>query len=73
LLLLAPENIDHAKSALREAFPLVKATHRAEAFASALGFRTYASLLAGLSAVGTRTLARSVELAAFSKRLDELG
>lgn len=73
LLLLVSENIEHAKSALRGAFPHVKATHRAEAFASALGFRTYASLLAGLSPVGTHAPARSVELAAFSRRLDELG
>lgn len=73
LLLLASENIEHAKSALRGAFPHVKAAHRAEAFASALGFRTYASLLAGRSPVGTHAPAKSVELAAFSRRLHELG
>jgi hypothetical protein len=73
LMLLAPENIEYAKSAMRDAFPHVKAAHRAEALAAALGFRTYASLLAGLSQVEAHALARSVELAAFSRRLDELG
>lgn len=73
LLLLAPENIEHAKSAMRDAFPHVKATHRAEALAASLGFRTYASLLAGLNPTGTGVLARPVELATFLRRLDELG
>jgi hypothetical protein len=73
LLLLAPGNIEYAKSAMRDAFPHVKATHRAEALAAALGFRTYASLLAAVGAAEAQFLARAIEPAKFSARLSGLG
>lgn len=73
LLLLVPDNIEYVKSSIRDSFPQVRASHRAEALAAALGFRTYASLLASMGSAGETACARSVELARFSARTHELG
>jgi hypothetical protein len=73
LLLLAPENIEHAKSAMRNVFPHVKAAHRAEALAASLSFRTYASLLAAIGPSDPNRLPRFVDLNKLSARLAELG
>ncbi|ABD89449.1 hypothetical protein RPC_3923 [Rhodopseudomonas palustris BisB18] len=74
LLLLTSVNIEYTKSALRSVFPHVKATHRAEALAAGLCFRTYASLLATLKRDEmARCTVGFIDLARFSTRLQELG
>lgn len=73
VLLLAPGNIEQLKSSMRDAFPQMKASHRAEALASSLGFQTFASLLALMRSADETAIARSIELARFSARTSELG
>lgn len=71
LLLLAHDNIEYTKLSMREAFPHVRSTHRTEALAASLGFRTYASLLA--TPIAKHPAARFFDPARFSARLQELG
>lgn len=73
LLLLAPDNIEYMKSAMRAALPHVRATHRTEALAASFGFRTYASLLALLPSATKHPPARLFDPVRFSARLHELG
>lgn len=73
VLLLAPSNIEQVKLSMRDAFPQVRASHRAEALASALGFQTHASLLALMRYSTETAVARVIELARFSARTSQLG
>jgi hypothetical protein len=74
LFLLNSDNIEHAKFELRSALPDVKASHRVEALAAAIGYRTFASLLADLRQhAPLRRAAKHVEPVRFSARLLQLG
>lgn len=50
---VSPETINYMKAYLTQALPHVKSSHRCEALARGLEFRTYASMLAAARSVGT--------------------
>lgn len=73
-LFLTAENIRILKAELARVLPDIKSSHRIEALASAVGFRTYAALLA--SQQGTdrfRPLFLSLDATRFSARLHSWG
>lgn len=73
IFLVTDDNIEFAKAELRQAWPNVRASHRLEAFAAALNFRTYASMLAvSKQAVAFPPIASLVQ-DGFSSRLAQLG
>jgi len=72
--LLTRDNIDFVKRALRGTLPAVRASHRAEAFAAAAGFRTHAALLAALKGTGDdHPSFVNVDPARFAARLADFG
>jgi hypothetical protein len=74
VFLLDTDNLEHAKTGMRTVWPQVGASHRAEAFAAAIGFRTFAALLADLKcSAPLRAAVRQVEPLRFLTRLRELG
>jgi len=73
IFLITHENIEYVKAALRQTFPGVRSAHRIEAFATALGYRTYAALLADLRPGEQFPAIASVSQLRFSSRLAELG
>ncbi len=73
LLRPTPANIEFFKRQLRQDYPQIGSAHRAEAFAAACGFRTYASLLAALRVSEASTKVIRMDEQRWSARLAELG
>lgn len=69
---LSVQSLRSLKNALQDRFPTIKSSHMSEALASALGFRTYAALLAKVTERIPATLHPLVE-ERFVERLNRLG
>lgn len=72
LLIAFPEQIDWMKADLTKYFPDIKSSHRVEALARALGFKTYASLRA-VDLFFDGPIHADVDWAAFNDYLSEKG
>lgn len=73
-IVLNQQNIDYVKRTLRARYPDVKPSHIVEAFAAAVGYRTFAALLADYKASPkNRPCARLIVDNAFCSRLRDLG
>lgn len=73
IFLVTDDNIEFAKAEVRQAWPDVRTSHRLEAFAAALNFRTYASMLAVSKQVVAFPSIASLVQDRFSSRLAQLG
>lgn len=72
-LSVSASHLHSLKNALQDRFPAVKSSHLSEALASALGFRTHASLLADLrNATGDQKYLQ-LDSGLFLSRLQQLG
>lgn len=72
-IVLSEVPLANLKNLSREAFPAIKSSHLTEALASALGFRTHASLLAALGVPATEADIVPLDESAFRQRLNDLG
>jgi len=73
-LLLTAENIRVLKVELGQLLPTVKSSHRTEALAAGLGFRTHAALLASMQGVAmTRPPFAAFDPSHLSQRLAAFG